>query len=363
MIHDFSPFIFKLTDTFGPRWYGFSYMLGFVCAYFLIMWLVERQQAGLNREQVSDFITYAAFGTMIGGRLGYCVFYDPELLWSISWNLPFWKVLAVNEGGMASHGGIIGIVFACWLYGRKYRINWIYLLDLASIVGPIGVLFGRIANFINGELVGRIAPADFKYGVRFPTDILNWPSYEFDRLGTLGSVVEKINIINPVTEKITSSKWLELVGSFRSNQESRDQVYNALSNIVNSVQNGNVEIKLALGPLLDYRYPSQLFAAATEGIFTFCILFFLARKSRTPGFIAGAFVICYAVVRILNESFRMPDLQIGFQMLGLTRGQWLSVGMLAVGLVMIFYWSRTQSQIIHGWLRGENVRLGTRKLR
>jgi phosphatidylglycerol---prolipoprotein diacylglyceryl transferase len=355
MVHDLSPFIFKITDSFGPRWYGFSYMLGFVCAYFIVLWLVKRQQAGLTQEMVSDFITYCAFGTMIGGRLGYCIFYDPELLWSTSWNFPFWKALAVNEGGMASHGGIIGIVVACWLFGRKYRVNWIYLLDVISIVGPVGVFYGRIANFINGELVGRIAPADFQYGVKFPTDITNWPGYDFDRLATLTPVVEKINI--------TGSRWLELVGSFRTNQASRDEVYTALNTIVAEIQNGNSGLKEAIRPLLDYRYPSQLFAAVTEGLFTFLVLFFLARKPRTPGFIAGSFVICYAIVRTFNEMFRLPDLQIGYQLFGLTRGQWLSIVMLVVGIVMMIYWRSTQSQTIHGWLRGEHVKLRNRNLR
>lgn len=355
MVHDLSPFIFKVTENFGPRWYGFSYMLGFVCAYFIIRWLCERQQAGLERSQVADFITYAAFGTMIGGRLGYAVFYDPELLWSFSSQLPFWKLLAVHEGGMASHGGIIGIVVACWLYGRKYQINWIYLLDIASIVGPIGVLFGRIANFINGELVGRIAPESFKYGVRFPTDILNWPGYEFDRLNTLNPVVEKLGT--------DSSKWNELLASFNSNQMSREEVYTTLTRIVHEIQNGNGAVKEAITPLLDYRYPSQLFAAASEGLITFLILFFLARKNRHPGFIASSFIVCYAVARISNEMFRMPDLQIGYQLFGLTRGQWLSIIMMMVGFMMMFYWNRTQTQSVYGWVRGENVKLAKRSLR
>jgi len=355
MVHDLSPFIFKITDSFGPRWYGFSYMLGFVCAYLIVMWLAKRQQAGLSQEQVSDFITYCAFGTMIGGRLGYCIFYDPELLWSTSWNFPFWKALAVNEGGMASHGGIIGIVIACWMFGRKYRINWIYLLDVISIVGPVGVFFGRLANFINGELVGRVAPADFAYGVKFPTDIQNWPGYEPERLVTLTPAVEKVNV--------SSSQWLEWIGSFRSNSVSRDGVYGTLEKIIMEIQAGNSGLKESIAPLLDYRYPSQIFAAITEGLITFSVLFFLARKSRHPGFIAGSFIICYAVMRTFNEMFRMPDLQIGFQLFGLTRGQWLSLAMLVVGIVMMLYWRNTKSQTIYGWLRGENVKLGHRKLR
>lgn len=355
MVHDLSPFIFKITESFGPRWYGFSYMLGFVCAYFLIKWLAQRQQAGLTNEQISDFVTYCAFGTMIGGRLGYCLFYDPELLWSTSWSFPFWKVFAVWEGGMASHGGIIGIIIACWLYGRKHRINWIYLIDVVSIVGPVGVFFGRIANFINGELVGRVAPETFKYGVRFPTDIMSWPAYDFDRLSTLAPVVEKMNI--------TGSQWSELISQFRTQQVARDQVYSTLTQIINGIQNGNSELKTLIAPLLDYRYPSQIFAALSEGLFTFLVLFFIARKPRHAGFVSGCFVICYAAVRIFDEMFRMPDLQIGYQLFGLTRGQWLSVVMMLIGILMLIYFRLTQTQVINGWMTGENVKLGNRKLR
>lgn len=357
MVHDLSPFIFKISENFGPRWYGFSYMMGFVCAFFLISWLARRQQAGLAPEKVSDFIMYVAIGTLAGGRLGYCVFYDPELFWTVSSSFPFWKVLAVHEGGMASHGGIIGVVVACWLFSRKHHmsISWVYLLDLVAIAGPLGILFGRIANFINGELVGRIAPESFKYGVRFPTDIMNWPSHEFNRLNTLTPVVEKL--------EITGQRWNELLTTFRIDQNSRDGVFDTLNKIIVSIQNGNTEVKNAIAPLLDYRYPSQLIAAATEGLLTFLILFFLARKSRKPGFIASCFVICYSIVRISDEMFRMPDIQIGFGLFGLTRGQWLSIVMFFVGVFLMIYWSKTQSQYVNGWKLGENLKLSGRQAR
>ncbi len=358
MVHDLSPFIFKFPETslwgseFGFRWYGFSYMLGFICAYYLICWLAERQRAGLTRAMVGDFITYAAIGTLVGGRLGYCLFYDPSLFHSFRSGFPFWGVLAVNEGGMASHGGIIGIFVACFLYARKTGLNYVYLLDLASLTGPIGVLFGRIANFVNGELVGRVAPADFPLAVKFPSDILNWPNYEFERLSTLSPVIEKVGV--------ETSQWSQQLASFRTDANSRDQVYQTLYRVIGEVQNGNSSVKAAIEPFLDARYPSQLFAALTEGIITFLVLFFLARKSRRPGFVAGSFVVVYAIMRIINEQFRMPDIQIGFQALGLTRGQWLSVGMLVVGVILIFYWTRTQSQTVFGWKRGESVRVGRR---
>lgn len=358
MVHDLSPFIFKFPETalwgdqFGIRWYGFSYMLGFICAYKIITWLAERQRAGLTPAMVGDFITYAAIGTLVGGRLGYCLFYDQSLFFSFRSSMPFWGVLAVNEGGMASHGGIIGIILACVWYAKKNGLNYVYLLDLAALTGPLGSLFGRIANFINGELVGRVTEPTNPLAVKFPTDILNWPSYEFDRLSSLSGAVDKIGI--------QSSKWGELLANYRTDSSARDQVYSALFKIIQEVQNGNAALKEMMGTVLDPRHPSQLYAAASEGLFTFCLLFFLARKTRKPGFVAGSFIITYAIVRIWNEQFRMPDVQLGFQALGLTRGQWLSVAMFVFGLGALFFWNRTQSQTVFGWKRGQDVKVGRR---
>lgn len=357
-VHDLSPFILKLPETalwgdqFGFRWYGFSYMLGFICAYQLIVWLAGRQRAGLNPNMVGDFITYAAIGVLAGGRLGYCIFYDPNLFLSFKSSIPFWGVLAVNEGGMASHGGLLGVIVASILFARKHGLNYAYLLDLASITGPLGFLFGRIANFINGELVGRLAPENFPYAVKFPTDIINWPSYQFDRLATLTETVQKLGV--------AQSQWSEWLANFAKDPGAREQVYATLYKVIHEIQNGNTALKEVIAPVLDARYPSQLLASLTEGLFSFVVLFFLARKSRKPGFIAASFAMVYAVSRIFNEQFREPDLQIGYQLFGLTRGQWLSVGLFALGAVLMFYWSRTQSQTVFGWRRGESVKVGRR---
>lgn len=352
MIHDLSPFILRFTDDIGIRWYGVSYVAGFVASFFIIRWLATRQRAGLDRESVMDFITYAAFGTLIGGRLGYVLFYSPDLLWKFRGDFPFWGVLAVNEGGMASHGGVIGIVVACLLYARKVGVSPLYLFDLAAVVGPVGIFFGRVANFINGELVGRPAAENFPLAVRFPTDILSWPAQEFDRLRTLGEVSPLLG-----TAKET---WLEWIDRYRFDGGVRNQVMGSLQKMVDEVQGGNVALKEALGPLLTPRHPSQLYAALGEGLLLFLILFFLWRSPRKPGFIGAGFVTFYAVFRIAGEFFRLPDAHIGFQWLDLTRGQWLSIGMLIIGLGLMFWWSRTGTRTINGWGRMPSVRLGRR---
>lgn len=360
MVHDLSPFIIQFSENFGLRWYGMSYMLGFVFCYFFISWLAQKQRVGLTPEKVSDFITYGAIGALVGGRLGYCIFYDPDLFFQVKSTFPFWGVLAVNEGGMASHGGIIGIILATLLFARKNSLSPTYLLDLVAVSGPMGSFFGRIANFINGELVGRPADAKFPLAVKFPTDILSWPNYEFQRLHDLAPVVEKITP-NEVQTALTGSMWFELLEKYRVDSSARDSVYAALNQIVYQIQHGNEALKTAIAPILTPRHPSQLYAAILEGLLTFLILFFLWKKPRKQGFIAGCYVILYALFRIIQEEFRMPDLHIGFQLFGLTRGQWLSVVMLALGFFITFYWSRTSSKYVNGWSAGHSVNINKRR--
>jgi phosphatidylglycerol:prolipoprotein diacylglycerol transferase len=349
MVHDLDPFLWRISGDFGIRWYGLSYMTGFILAYFIIKWLAGRQRAGLTPHMVGDFITYAAIGTLVGGRLGYCIFYGPDLFLKFKSSFPFWGVLAVNEGGMASHGGMIGIAIACLLYARKYGVNVLYLFDLVTVSGPVGVFFGRIANFINGELVGRPCSPDFPLAVKFPQDIYLWPNQEFSRVPGLASVVDKIGI--------SREQWLEWCDKFRIDAGAREHIYATLNKIVDAIQSGNTAAKEAIAPLLTPRHPSQLYGAVGEGLFVFLVLFFLWRKPRKPGFIAASFIILYAIVRISDEYFRMPDVQIGFQWLGLTRGQWLSIVMLCLGFVLMFIWNRASSLKIMGWGRGQNIKL------
>lgn len=349
MVHDFDPFALRISGDFGVRWYGLSYMMGFICAYLLIKWLAKKQKSGLTPQMVGDFITYVALGTLIGGRLGYVFFYSPDLILKFKSTIPFWGVLAVNEGGMASHGGMIGIVLACMLYARKYSVNAPYLFDLVAVSGPVGVFFGRIANFINGELVGRPCDPSFPLAVKFPQDILSWPTQEATKLTELTSVVEKVGVAR--------EQWLEVIGKYRFDMGARDQLYSIMTKVIESIQDGNTAAKEAIAPLLTPRYPSQLFAAVGEGLFVFFVLFFLWRKPRKPGFIASCFVLLYAIVRVIDENYRMPDAHIGFQWLGLTRGQWLSIAMFATGLVMMVFWSRASSLKIPGWGRSRSIKL------
>jgi phosphatidylglycerol:prolipoprotein diacylglycerol transferase len=346
MVHDFDPFLWQISGDFGIRWYGMAYLAGFICSFWLIYFMANNHRALIPVRLISDFITYCALGTMIGGRLGYVIFYSPDLLIRFKSEIPFWGVLAVNEGGMASHGGMIGLVVACMLFANKHNVQVLHLFDLVSFCGPIGIFFGRIANFINGELVGRESDPNFLLGVKFPADIMGWPKHDPEKLKQIAGVIEKMGM--------SVDRWLENVSKMREQASAREMVYDTLAKIIETIQSGGTAVKDALAPFLVARHPSQLYAAFGEGIFLFLCLLAIWYKPRKPGVIGAAFVIIYALVRIVDEQFRMPDEHLGYQLFDLTRGQWLSIGMLITGIVLLLFWGRRHATPIGGWGRKYN---------
>jgi phosphatidylglycerol---prolipoprotein diacylglyceryl transferase len=353
MVHTLNPIIFSIYGNIAVRWYGLAYLIGFIVAFFLINWLGKRQGQDFKTEMVSDLVTYGAFGILLGGRLGYALFYSQDLFIKFKSDFPFWGLLAVNEGGMASHGGMIGLVVACLLFAKKYQVSSLYTFDLVALCGPIGIFFGRIANFINGELVGREAPQGTPWTVKFPSDIEFWPSQFPEKLRHLAEVVVHI-------PGYSREKWLEWVDTYKTTSEARAQIFHGLQDIVEATQTGNTQVVEALAPYLVSRYPSQLYQALLEGLLLFLVLFFLWARDKKPGLIGASFVVFYALARILGEQFRMPDAHIGYQWLNLTRGQWLSVIMLLIGFVLIFVWSKQGAQKIPGWWRRPSIRLHRR---
>jgi phosphatidylglycerol:prolipoprotein diacylglycerol transferase len=161
--HSFSPFIFQI-GGWGPRWYGAAYVVAFVIGFMLFRHLARRGLAPLSEDRVEEFITVIAFfGVLLGGRLGWVIFYG----WDRVVDDP-WIALKLWEGGMASHGGIIGVAIASFVYSRLKRLSWTGLGDALCAVAPVGIILGRIANFINGELVGKVA-VGVPWAVIFPT--------------------------------------------------------------------------------------------------------------------------------------------------------------------------------------------------
>ena len=148
----------------GPlefRWYGLMYILSFIAAYFLIRSGVRRKKLPLSQDDVADLLFVLALGVILGGRFGYVLFYN--LGYYISQPL---KIFAVWEGGMSFHGGFLGVICAAFWYSRKKKIGFLELTDLCIITVPIGLGLGRLGNFINGELYGRVTSVP--WGVIFP---------------------------------------------------------------------------------------------------------------------------------------------------------------------------------------------------
>lgn len=154
------PVIFRF-GSIEFRWYGLMYVISFVCAYFLVRNSVKKSGIHLNNDDVADLIFYIALGVILGGRLGYIVFYNLEYYLGN----PL-KIFAVWEGGMSFHGGLLGTVLSSIIFAGKKKISFFRLADLCTPVGPIGLFLGRLGNFINGELFGRVT--DSPWGIVFP---------------------------------------------------------------------------------------------------------------------------------------------------------------------------------------------------
>jgi len=137
-VHDLDPLIFHIYDNVGPRWYGLGYVLAFLAAYLVYRILVRRGYADLSMARVGDFITGCAlFGVIIGGRLGYVLLYKPEML-----REPL-SILRVWEGGMSSHGGMLGLLAFTFYYAWRHKISWTNLGDNLVVTAPIGSIVAR----------------------------------------------------------------------------------------------------------------------------------------------------------------------------------------------------------------------------
>lgn len=148
-LHDLSPFIIQFSENSGIRWYGFAYVLGFVTAAWLLSIYFKKQKSPFNKDQQQNVLLILILGVMAGGRLGYMLLYDLETL--LRSPIQFFYVW---KGGMASHGGIVGLTAAGAYIAFHYKQAFWKVADIIVTLGPTGVLFGRIANFINGELWG-----------------------------------------------------------------------------------------------------------------------------------------------------------------------------------------------------------------
>ena len=309
-VHHLDPIALK-AGFLTLRWYGLAYLGGFVAGYFLLRYLAQRKMWVLKPEEAGDFIAAAAlFGVFIGGRLGYVLFYqifDPDRGWQSVKNDPL-GIFRVWDGGMASHGGILGLVIFTWVYSRRKKVSWTGLGDGLCVVAPVGLFFGRIANFINGELYGRVAPG-LSWAMKFPM-ALRENRIEAENFG------EAANMLSKVIPGLLQYPD----GRFKEN----DEIFGGILQATRS----SPEARAALEPYLEPRHPSQLYEAALEGLLLFAILWIVRIKfPKAPnGLLTGLFFGLYAVFRIFAEQFREPDAAL---VGAITKGQFLSFFMIA----------------------------------
>ncbi|QIK37907.1 prolipoprotein diacylglyceryl transferase [Caldichromatium japonicum] len=160
------PDIHPIALSLGPlkiHWYGLMYLIGFIAAWMLGRWRARRPDLGWTPEMVDDLIFYGVIGVVVGGRLGYMLFYGLDQLLANPINL-----LKVWEGGMSFHGGLLGVMVAAYLLARRYRLGFFQVSDFLAPLVPPGLFAGRIGNFINGELWGH--RTQVPWGVQLPCD-------------------------------------------------------------------------------------------------------------------------------------------------------------------------------------------------
>jgi len=287
--HDWSPYLVEFWPGVGIRYYGLAYILGFLGLYIGLQWQIKKGWLRLPPLDVTNFITTMIVGVLVGGRLFYCFYYGWDA-WKADWLFP----IKLWEGGMASHGGILGAIAAIYIYSRWVKVPFYHLADATALCTPPALFLGRIANFINGELWGR--PSTVSWARIFPE-----------------ARPVPVDSLDPAV---------------------RDDL----------VQNYGVDPHAWLNVP---RHPSQLYEAALEGLVLFALLLAVRWLTRRDAFVALAFVGGYAILRTIAEIWRAPDEHMGFVSEGLlTHGQLLSIGQvaLAVALAGFEYWRQNRAR-------------------
>ncbi|MBX7212040.1 MAG: prolipoprotein diacylglyceryl transferase [Verrucomicrobiaceae bacterium] len=293
-LHDLDPVALRLSDSLAVRWYGLSYVLGFVLVFFIVRRFIRRGVCEIKEEGLLAWVVLGAFfAVVVGGRLGYVLLYalaEGGMSWS--------EIVQPQRGGMSAHGAIAGIGVYCWCYARWHRIHAWNVIDAVSCSAPLGVFFGRLGNFVNGELFGRVTSVP--WAVKFPTELLH---EDFIQQGGASVALPSDARSSP-----------EIIAFFEREAGGREN----------------------LEALLHPRHPSQIYEALGEGLLMFALLYWLRmRFPKLPhGVLTAIFLLGYAVVRIAVEQFRQPDS--GAQaILGLTRGQFFSLFMIVGGVALL----------------------------
>jgi phosphatidylglycerol:prolipoprotein diacylglycerol transferase len=252
------------------------YLIGFALAWWLGRRRAQRPGAVIGPAQMDDLLFYAALGVILGGRLGYTLFYSFD-----SWLADPLQILRVWEGGMSFHGGFLGVLLAMWWYGRRIGQRFFSLTDFIAPLVPLGLLAGRLGNYINGELWGR--PGEVPWAMQVPC--AQFPGLCWDKLG--------------------------------------------------------LPVDTVLTPLL---HPTQLYEALLEGLVLFVLLWLFSARPRPVMAVSGLFLFGYGSFRFLVELLRMPDAHLGYLAGGwVTMGQLLSAPMVIFGVVLLILAYRKRS--------------------
>lgn len=338
-VHDLNPVIFEITDSIKLRWYGFAYLLAFVVGYLLLRWMGNKKLWVLPGNVAGDFIAYAAFfGVFLGGRIGNVLIYQHDAFFEDPLML-----FRVWEGGMASHGGILGLMIFTFFYARKKKVSWTGLGDCLCVVAPLGIMFGRLANFINGELYGR-ADAAFAWAMKFPNALWDPQVVEYENQYPAMAAAARADKGGAYTQYWEN--WEQSRRAYQSGQFSEGsaefaqfiELNKARSEMLNEAVRENPDVKATVAEFLEPRYPSQLFQAALEGFALFLILFIVRLKfpKLAYGVLTGLFFIFYAIFRISMENFREPETDnLTIAGVEMTMGQFLSTFMIVIGLGFI----------------------------
>jgi phosphatidylglycerol:prolipoprotein diacylglycerol transferase len=295
--------------------------MGFLGAYLLITKLQRDGMLRLPRERVPDLVLNCCiFGVLIGGRLGYCLFYDHRLLGFTS-EFPYWGVLKVWDGGMSAHGGILFTVLTLMWFGWRYRKEGAAIVnigDAACMVVPVGLCFGRIANFINGELYGHFSTVP--WAVKFPSEIY----------------APTNGVMDPTLESKLPTAFAKLFppGSWMTPSGFEE----CLRTLSAQLRMHDATAVNAVAQILEPRHPSQLYEALLEGVLLFVICWTVGRLWRKDGMASGAFLTFYPVMRIIGEQFRVGDTPRQYFGVTMSLGVLYSIPLVAIGLAWWGYW-------------------------
>ncbi|MGD9690294.1 MAG: prolipoprotein diacylglyceryl transferase [Phycisphaerales bacterium] len=369
-LHDLDPFALRLSGEFGIRWYGLSYVAAFVIGWLILRAMGRRGLAKIPPQHALDAMMIVILGTIVGGRVGYCLVYDPSLFTSVTGSFPFWGVLAIHRGGMASHGGLIGLCVAAWWVARGFKgesdrrlgaSSTLHVMDCLAVMAPPGLLLGRLANFINGELLGAVVSPPGRAGpwwsVMFPQELRGWVAPGVRATGS--HTPELDGGQRRILWDLVLDAWAatSVADPAQTRERAEGLLLSGGADASETWQNG-IEMIVAnpsrhaegLVQILASRHPSQLYQGVAEGLVLGIALWCIWAKPRVQGVIAAWFFIIYGVLRILTEVWRLPDAQfVEGRPFGLSRGQWLSAGMIAAGVGLLFFAIRRGREKVGGW--------------